>query len=249
METGEQRRTRWWEELFPPEERAVYQATHRGHTQPRGRRPALLVVDVTRAFCGEKGQSLAEAVRGWPTACGPAAWEAIPHIHRLLDAGRACGIPVVFTTALPGADRIYGGTVKGESGAMGSPMAWPGAQDIPEEIAPRPGELVLAKPKASAFFGTPLLAYLHRQQVDSLVVCGTTTSGCVRATVVDGFSWGYPVVVVEEAVFDRSRISHGVNLFEMHAKYADVVTVDEAVAWLTALAPGAGVPAAVPAGP
>lgn len=227
---------RWWEQVFADEERAVYEGMHRGQRQPRGRRPALLVVDVVRAFCGEKGQSMAESVRAWPASCGPHAWEAIPHIRALLEAARAAGAPVIFTTAQPGADHLYGGTVKGESGAMGSPMARPGAQEIPAEIAPRDGELVLAKPKASAFFSTPLLAYLHRHQVDSLVVCGTTTSGCVRATVVDGFSWGYPVFVAEEAVFDRVRLSHAVNLFEMNAKYADVVTVKEAAGWLGELA-------------
>ncbi len=227
---------RWWEEVFPEDERAVYEGTHRGQAQPRGQRPALVVVDVTRAFCGEPGQTVAESIRAWPTSCGPSAWAAMPHIIQLIGAARAAGVPLVYTTAQPGSDRLYGGTVKGESGAMGSPMSWPGAQEIPDEIAPREGEFVLAKPKASAFFATPLLAYLHRHRVDCLIVCGTTTSGCVRATVVDGFSWGYPVFVAEEAVFDRSRLSHAVNLFELRAKYADVITVEEATGWLGQLA-------------
>lgn len=227
---------RWWEEVFGEHERAVYEGTHKGQAQPRGQRPALLVVDVTRAFCGQPGQSMAESIRTWPTSCGPHAWAAIPHIRALIEAARAAKVPVVYTTALPGADRLYGGTVKGESGAMGSPMAWPGAQEIPEEIAPRDAELVLAKPKASAFFATPLLAHLHRARIDCLIVCGTTTSGCVRATVVDGFSWGYGVFVPEETVFDRSRLSHAVNLFEMNAKYADIITVGEAIEWLAQLA-------------
>jgi maleamate amidohydrolase len=226
---------RWWEELVAGEEKEAYKGTHQGQAQPRGRRPALLVVDVTRAFCGEQGRSLAEAVRTWPTACGPVAWEAMPHLRRLIEAARAACVPVIYTTAQPGADRVFGGTVKGESGAMGSLMAWPGAQEIPDEIAPRTDELVLAKPKASAFFGTALLAHLHRQGADSLIVCGTTTSGCVRATVVDGFSWGYPTFLVEEATFDRARLSHGVSLFELNAKYADVIGVDDAIGWLSGL--------------
>ena len=227
---------RWWEEVFAEHERVVYEGTHKGQAQPRGQRPALLVVDVTRAFCGQPGQSMIESIRTWPTSCGPHAWAAIPHIRALIEAARAAAVPVIYTTAQPGADRLYGGTVKGESGAMGSPMAWPGAQEIPEEIAPREGDLVLTKPKASAFFATPLLAYLHREGIDCLVVCGTTTSGCVRASVVDGFSWGYPVFVPEEAVFDRARLSHAVNLFELNAKYADVITVGEATGWLSQLA-------------
>ncbi|MDR7418889.1 MAG: isochorismatase family protein [Armatimonadota bacterium] len=223
---------RWWERVFDEEERAAYATMRKGAVLPRGERPALLVIDVTRAFCGERGQTLEDAQRVWPTACGPVAWEAMPHLAALIDAARGHGVPVVYTTGQPGADRLFGGTVKGEDGPMGSPMAWPGAQQIPAEIAPRDGELVLAKPKASAFFATPLLAYLHRLATDSLIVCGTTTSGCVRATVVDGFSWGYPVFVVEEATFDRSRLSHAVNLFEMHAKYADVITVADVMEWM-----------------
>jgi nicotinamidase-related amidase len=227
---------RWWEEVFSAEDRGAYESFRRDAPQPRGRHPLVLVVDVTRAFCGEPGQSLPESVRTWPTSCGPAAWEAIPHIRRLIETARGTGVPVAYTTAQPGADRFYGGTVKGEAGTLGSPMARPGAQDIPAEITPGDGELVLAKPKASAFFGTALLAHLHRRRADCLIVCGTTTSGCVRATVVDGFSWGYPVFVPEEAVFDRSRLSHAVNLFEMNAKYADVITVDDACEWLRSLA-------------
>ncbi len=227
---------RWWEEVFAADDRDAYESIRRGAPQPRGQRPALLVVDVTRAFCGEPAQSPAESVRKWPTSCGPRAWEAIPYIRRLVETAREAGVPVVFTTGQPGADRLYGGTVKGEGGATGSPMAWPGAQEIPSEIAPKEGELVLAKPKASACFGTALLAHLHRREADSLIVCGTTTSGCVRATVVDGFSWGYPVFVPEEAVFDRSRLSHAVNLFEMNAKYADVIMGTDACEWLRSLA-------------
>lgn len=226
---------RWWEELYTGSERSVYEGTFRGVRQPMGKRPALLVIDVTMAFTGRPGLSLEESAREWPTSCGPAAWEAIPYIARVIRAAREAAVPVVYTTALPGADKIYGGTVKGELGPMKSPMAWPGAQDIPGEIAPLPGELVLQKPKASAFFGTALLAYLHRDRVDSLIVVGTTTSGCVRATVVDGFSWGYPTFVVDEAVFDRSRLSHAVNLFDMNAKYADVIDTAAAEAWLAGL--------------
>ncbi len=72
---------RWWEEVFPEHERAIYEATHKGQPQARGQRPALLVIDVTRAFCGEPGQSMIESIRTWPTSCGPHAWTAMRHTH------------------------------------------------------------------------------------------------------------------------------------------------------------------------
>jgi nicotinamidase-related amidase len=230
---------RFWQEPFAGDEGVGYETIYHRGRQPRGARPALLVVDVTMAFCGAPGLTLVDAVKQFPTACGPAAWQAMPHIRALIDAARAAGATIVYTTPTPGAERAFGGTVKGEQGPKGSPVSLPGANDIPAEIRPSEADLVLAKPKASAFFATPLLAHLHRHQVDSLIVCGATTSGCVRATVVDGFSWGYPVVVPEECVFDRAALSNSVSLFEMDAKYADVLTLTETTAWLASHARGA----------
>ena len=228
---------RWWEELFSEEERLVYntyQATAVARPPPADRRPALLVVDVTRAFCGQRGQSVQESVREWPTSCGPHAWDAMPHIQRLLRAARLTHRLIVYTTADPTAHAFYGGVVASQWPGAQPTVARPGAVDIPEEIAPHAQKLVLRKPKASAFFATPLMVHLLRAGVDSLLVCGATTSGCVRATVVDGFSWAFPVYLAEEATFDRSRLSHGVGLYEMNAKYAQVISVGAAVQWLEA---------------
>lgn len=217
--------TPWWVELFATHD-GGYNMSHWSVQNTLGERPALLVIDVVRSFTGDEGQTLEEATAAYPTACGPNAWTAMPHLRRVIDLAEAHGWPVVYTTALPGGAPVFGGTVKAESGPLGSPMDLPGAQDIPDAIKPSAEALVFAKPKASAFFDTALLSYLIRRGVDSIVVAGATTSGCVRATVIDSHSNGYPTFVAEEAVFDRSRLSHGVNLFEMNAKYADVVTVD-----------------------
>ena len=221
----------WWEELFS-EQMTGYGEMVSRRPQSLGARPALVVVDVVRSFLSARGKTMEEAVAEFPTSCGPVAWQAVPHISAVIEAARRAGAPVIYTTAAPGSAEPYGGTVKGELARMNNPMDWPRAQEIPDEIAPKPGELVIAKAKASAFFCTALLAYLHRQRVDSVIVTGCTTGGCVRATVVDSFSWGYPTFVVEEACFDRARLSHGVNLFEMNAKYADVVSVDAMVGLL-----------------
>jgi maleamate amidohydrolase len=96
-------------------------------------------------------------------------------------------------------------------------------------IRPRDGEFVVRKARASAFFGTHLITYLVRKNIDCLLVTGTSTCGCVRGTVLDGYSFGYPVFLVEECVFDRSRTSHLVNLLEMNAKYASVIQLAEAL--------------------
>ena len=103
-----------------------------------------------------------------------------------------------------------------------------------DEIAPQPGELVVEKAAASAFFGTPLLMHLIYLGVDTIVTCGETTSGCVRASVVDGCTYRFRMSVVEECTFDRTEASHAINLFDMNQKYADVLPLDEILKYLDA---------------
>jgi maleamate amidohydrolase len=114
--------------------------------------------------------------------------------------------------------------------------------DFPSLITPASGDIVIQKDKPSAFFGTPLLSYLIALHVDSLLVTGTTTSGCIRATVIDGFSYNLPLAIVEECTFDRGEVSHKINLFDMQAKYADVVSLAETLEFLRGLATPTGAP-------
>jgi maleamate amidohydrolase len=106
---------------------------------------------------------------------------------------------------------------------------------IVREIAPQPRDLVILKHKPSAFFGTPLSSFLVQLGVDSLLLTGTTTSGCVRATAVDAFSNNYRVAVIEEACFDRSQASHAMSLCDLHEKYADVVQLEDAMRFMSSL--------------
>jgi nicotinamidase-related amidase len=109
---------------------------------------------------------------------------------------------------------------------------------IMPQVAPQPSDIVVLKQKPSAFFGTPLASYLTLLGADSLIVTGTTTAGCVRATVLDAFSQNYRVTVVEEGCFDRSQSSHAINLCDMNAKYADVRKLDEVLDFIGTLKPG-----------
>jgi maleamate amidohydrolase len=103
---------------------------------------------------------------------------------------------------------------------------------IRPEFKPQPGDVVITKQRASAFYGTPLPAHLTQLGIQTLIICGESTSGCVRASAVDAYSHGYHVVLVEECCFDRSLLSHKVNLFDLHHKYADVMHIDEVAAHL-----------------
>ncbi len=216
-----------WQEFVPPEERAIYQKA--GYAQPEiklGARAALLVVDVTVAFVG--GLAPDQPV-SFTVAC-PGAWDAVANIATLLARCREKRLPVVFTTGDSANESYLGGATKRPRGNTDRD---PRRDAIPAMIAPRPEEWVLRKAKASAFFETSLANYLHRQRVDTLFVAGTSTSGCVRASVIDAFSHGFKVLVVEEAVFDRARTLHLANLFDMNAKYAEVITMQQALSLLS----------------
>lgn len=218
-----------WQKVIPPEDRALYEKAGFAGRLAWGRHPALLIVDVTLPFLGLRGEVM-KSVEEVPTGCGEVGWMALGHIQELLQAAREGAISVVYTRPCPGAT-----TTKRALAARGQGPP----QDFPSEIPPRPGELVVEKPKASAFFETSLHHYLRARGVDTILVSGASTSGCVRASVVDAFSHGYPVLVVEECVFDRSPFAHAANLFDMEGKYADVVSLKETLGYLAALV-GAG---------
>lgn len=216
----------------------VLEALGYGARQGFGRRPALLIIDCNYDFCGTSALPILEAIEAWRNACGEHAWAAIKVIRRLIDASHAKGLPVFYSTNSRRADGFDSGSWLWKH--AGNPPAGPRiarADDIVDEIAPEPRDVVIRKTKPSVFFGTPFLSFLVDLQVDSLLVCGGTTSGCVRATVLDAFSQNLRCAVVAEGCFDRLETSHAVSLLDMHLKYADVLGAAEAMAFLDTLQP------------
>jgi maleamate amidohydrolase len=190
-----------------------------------GRRPALLVVDVSLAFTDP----------GSPLACD--LDQAVTAIQRLLAESRRAGFPVVYTTVSYGeGERRAAAAFIAKVPALLTLEAGSRWVKIDPRIAPHPGEPVLNKLFASAFFGTPLASLLAAEGCDSVIVTGASTSGCVRATVVDALQHGYRPIVPREAVGDRDPQAHAANLYDMDAKYADVVSLEEVVAHLQELA-------------
>jgi maleamate amidohydrolase len=221
---------KYWERPIPDEDLTLFDKAGWGRPVGVGARPAVLVIDVNKNFCGDKREDVSASVERWRASCGAVAWDAMPVIRKLLDTARSREIPVLYTTGvtLPKAEGWRGGrwndkntrrTEELKDSALG--------QAIIDDVAPIEGELVLPKEKPSAFFGTALASHLVELGVDSLIVCGTTTSGCVRSTVVDAFSYNYRVTVVADGTFDRSQTVHDVNLFDIDQKYGDVRMLDE----------------------
>lgn len=216
-----------WMELIPEAERATLRRAGFHGEMQLGDQTALIVVDVTMGFCGSEGLSLEDAIKEFNTACGPMSWETMPRIAELIQLFRARKRPIVYTNGDLDGTPFAGKATKSKS--KGRPA--PGYNDFPAQIAPQDGDWVLPKTKASGFFQTALAAYLTRLKIETVVVCGVSTSGCVRATAVDSHSHGYTTVVVDDCCFDRSYFAHCANLFDLDAKYANVVSLDEIKAW------------------
>jgi maleamate amidohydrolase len=214
-----------WDDVMGDTERRVYRAYERERNF--GRRPALLLIDLYNRVFGDRREPLPDALERFPSSCGEAAWDALEPLKSLLAAARAAGHPIVHTTNENRVEAVLGRATQRLARVDDE---WGSA--IVEPLTPIEGELVVYKTRASAFFGTPLSTHLQRLGVDTVVVGGESTSGCVRASAVDAYSHGFEVMVVEEATFDRIEISHKVNLFDLHHKYATVVHLDEALDYL-----------------
>ncbi len=213
-----------WGEVFSEEERRIFDLYRRSE---RPKLPweamALLVVDVTNAFLGPNVPTL-DAARQVRTACGVPAWESLHATRALLDAFHAASRPVIYTKASSEA-HLGGPTIGAAEAGDGN--------EIADDIAPVAGDVVIEKARASAFFGTPLASYLVRAGIRGVVVVGGSTSGCVRASVLDASSYGFSVAIAHDGCFDRSQLSHAVALYELDVKYGAVLNAATAVDELT----------------
>jgi maleamate amidohydrolase len=183
-----------------------------------GLRPALLVIDLNVGFTDPES----------PLACDLEG--VVVAIQRLLGEARAARLPVVYTTvSYDEGDRLAAAAFIDKIPALLTLEAGSRWVEIDPRIAPLPGEPVLSKLFASAFFGTPLSSLLTASGCDSVIVTGASTSGCVRASAVDALQHGYRVIVAREAVGDRNPAAHEANLYDIDTKYGDVVSVDDVV--------------------
>lgn len=209
-----------WDDLISDEEKKVYAKSGWGKATSRwGSKPAILVVDMTYGFVDDR----------FPLGYGKTGRPCAGAIAELLSVGRTCRIPIFYTSGLTIA-------TPAQEGRWKFPLA-PSFQDtdknkIVSELEPHPIDAIIKKRRPSAFFGTELTSLLIYHSIDTVIVTGMVTGGCIRATVIDAFSYNYIVIVPEECVADRSAVSHKINLFDMHMKYADVSPLETVIAYL-----------------
>ncbi len=189
-----------------------------------GRKPAVLVVDFINAY----------TTPGAPLYA-PQVVEAVHNTAPLLTLARAKAVPVVYTRVLYNQNGLDGGLFVRKVPVLRGMVAGEPLAELVPDLPPAPQDVILVKQYASAFFGTALAALLTAQGVDTVILTGCSTSGCVRATAVDGLQYGFRVIVPRECVGDRHPGPHTANLFDINAKYGDVVTLAEVLAYLERL--------------
>jgi maleamate amidohydrolase len=213
------------------EARRIYAEARLGESVTMGSRPAVLVVDFSCGFTDPQcdlGSDLSAEVDA---------------TRRLLDAARDKGLPVIFTTIGFEPSLKDGGLWLQKVPSLGDLQLGGRWVEIDPRLERRPEETVIVKKGASAFFGTNLAAVLISQRVDSVIMCGATTSGCVRATAIDLLQHGFPTLVPRECVGDRAQAPHDANLFDIQAKYADIVPLEDALAYVESVGSAVAAPA------
>jgi nicotinamidase-related amidase len=219
-----------WQDVIPDADRKLYSKYARATFV--GPKPALLAVDLYNAVYKGGPRRPDDIDAMFSNSCGLFAHRAIGPTRRLFAEARAAGIPVFYSTH----DDLPNGRPTLARSTRRITAERPHEEyEIYPDFAPQQGDIVIRKQRASAFHGTPLNSHLATLGVRSLIVCGEATSGCVRATAVDGYSNGLHVSIVEECTFDRVELSHKVNLWDMHHKYLDVMHLEEVLDHLRAM--------------
>ena len=233
---------RIWDAFLTERDKELQELTGYGANGGYGKRPVLMVIDINYNFTGDQREPIIESVKRWRNSCGEEAWEGMVVVNKLMDAARAKGIPIIHTNMAQRADNWDIGGWKWKNWRAGEQARTRDSNihgnEFNHEVAPDPTDIVVYKLKASGFHGTAMNGHLTLLGADSIIMTGTTTSGCVRATVLDAFSENYRVAVVEDGCFDRSQAAHAINLFDMHQKYADVVGSEEVLEYFDTLEPG-----------
>lgn len=203
--------------------RQVYERARLGGSLTLGTHPAVLVVDFQYGFTEPEATAGADLTA------------EVEATRRLLDSARAKALPIVFTT-IGYEPHMKDAAIWPEKGPvlleleLGSHWV-----EIDSRLDRRDDEVIVVKKGASGFFGTNLASILISQRVDTVILCGATTSGCVRATAVDALQYGWPTLVPRECAGDRAQAPHEANLFDMQAKYADVVSLEEALDYVASV--------------
>lgn len=229
---------RIWDQYLTERDKQVFEKGGYGKRQGFGKRPALLVIDITYNFTGDKPEPILESIERFSRhSCGDEGWAVVHRLVPFIRKFREKKIPIFYSYGIRRPDFQDAGLRDGKS-FKGHIKNWnpdhPGSK-IVAEITPHPEDILIEKKKPSVFFFTPFITYLIDLKVDTLILTGCTTSGCVRSTAIDSQNYNLRTIVVEDCVFDRGQVSHAISLFDLNAKYADVLPAKEVEDYLQTL--------------
>ena len=222
-----------WSDLLIGDDAEVIKKGGFGSPRGLGQRPALLVVDPQPNYVGDRGPIL-DQLDKYPTGVGDRAWAAVEKAVPVIELFREKGLPVIFTRQIAKYLQFDGFARKSSRDRSGYVDGHPNTELV-KEVNVQDRDIVIEKTSASIFSGTPIIKYLNQLDVNTLLVCGGVTSGCVRGAVVDAASLNYKVGVLYECLFDRIELSHRVSLLDMWMKYADLLSVEDAKAYVEGL--------------
>jgi len=223
-----------WEDALTEVDKLVIEKGGYGQKRGFGQKPALVIIDPQYNYVGAD-KPIEDQLEEWPSGGGEAAWRAIEIIQKLKEQAQAANIPVIYTRNVQKKTSNFDSfAVKAKRDNTkyidGSPES-----QIVDELAPSDNDLIVDKSYASAFFGTPFISYLIKMGVDTLILVGGSTSGCVRATAVDAVTRNFNVAVVEDCTYDRIQLSHKAGLLDLWMKYCDVIKSDEVSEFFSSL--------------
>jgi len=228
---------RIWDRFLTARDREVLKVAGYGKRGGFGKRPALFIIDVQYNFCGDEPQDILDGLKQYRTHCGREAWDAVKQIVPLLELARDKNLPIFYTQSDRRPDLLDSGVQLGKNhrGEEKTVIKGTHATQTVAPLAPRSQDILISKQKPSCFFGTTFMSQLNFLDVDTLILVGGTSSGCLRATAVDAYSFNFKVIIPQEAAFDRFEASHAINLFDLNCKYADVIAVEEVKDYLKTL--------------
>jgi maleamate amidohydrolase len=229
-----------WDDVLTERDKKVFKAAGWGASGGFGERPVILVVDVIYNFCGDEPEPILESIKKYRYSCGAEAWDGIYALQHLISVARPKGVPIIYQTYERREDAFDAGAwnYKNSRALDACDIVGSHGNEIVKEVAPEDYDIVFCKKKPSSFFHTPLELYLNSLKADTIIVTGTTTSGCVRATAVDAFQYNYHTIVPIETCWDRGQTSHKMNLFDLSQKYAEVLPVAEVEEYIRNLPEG-----------
>jgi isochorismate hydrolase len=228
-----------WDDILTPRDKEVFALSGFGKKAGLGQRPALLIIDVNYNFTGDKPEPILESVKRFRTSCGEEGWDGGPCHSRITrrsaQEARTDVLHYAEENRANSTVLVGGWAAKSNRTTEDMTEQWEKANQIVEEIAPQPGDIVVHKQKPSAFFRHTAHEYAHGSPCRQSTGLRYDNQRCVRASVIDAFSYNLKVSVVEDCVFDRGQASHKINLFDMAMKYADVIPLKEAIDYIRVL--------------